>query len=166
MADLDNYATNDFVFFSLEAGAEPKKEKSRFGEHRYRAPMDALQARHEYTHMELTDLLLVDQRPGNKRPAWVMPWDEEVFFSSAEDNTVLSSVFVGANMVKGLALRIVSDLQKFSSDSVNNAYDLQISGQADQLMNSLFRPQIVVPHSITLSHSNLSYKGPANAVHP
>ena len=166
MVDLDAFATNDFVFFSLEAGAEPKKEYSRFGEHRYRAPLDALQARHEYAHTELTDLALVDERPGNRTPAWVTPSDEDIFFSSAEDNTILSSVFVGPNMIKGLALRIVSDLQNFDSDTKYNAYQLQASGQVDEVMNSLFRPQIIIPHSITLSHSNLSYKGPAHAFYP
>ena len=166
MVDLDAFATNDFVFFSLEAGAEPKKEYSRFGEHRYRAPLDALQARHEYAHTELTDLALVDKRPGDLKPAWVTASDEEIYFSSAEYNTILSSVFVGPNMIKGLALRIVSDLQHFDSDTKHNAYELQASGQADELMNSLFRPQIVVPHSISFSHSNMSYRGPAHAPSP
>ena len=159
--DLDSFATNDFVFFSLEAGVTGRKEKSRFGEHRFRAPMGSLKERHPYTHMELMDLAQVDQRPGSNKPGWVAREDKDTFFRSAESNTILSSVFVGRDMIEGLALRVVSELQQFGSDTKDNAFTLQTSGQVSEVMNSLFRPQIVVPHSLTLPSTHLSYKGPA-----
>lgn len=64
-------------------------------------------------------------------------------------------------MIEGLALRVVSELQQFGSDTKDNAFTLQTSGQVSEVMNSLFRPQIVVPHSLTLPSTHLSYKGPA-----
>ena len=159
--DLDSFATNDFVFFSLEAGVTGRKEKSRFGEHRFRAPMGSLKERHPYTHMELMDLAQVDQRPGSDKPGWVAHEDKDTFFRSAESNEILSSVFVGKDMIEGLALRIVGELQHFGSDTKDSAFTLQASGQVSEVMNSLFRPQIVVPHSLTIPKTHLSYKGPA-----
>ncbi|WP_409497821.1 RHS repeat domain-containing protein [Pseudomonas fragi] len=161
LLDLDSFATNDFVFFSLEAGVKGRKEKSRFGEHRFRAPMGSLKERHDYTHVELMDLAQVDQRPGTNKPSWVAREDQEIFFRSAESNTILSSVFVGKDMIEGMALRIVGELQNFGSDTKDSAFALQTSGQVSEVMNSLFRPQIVVPHSLTISKTHLSYKGPA-----
>ena len=158
--DLDSFATDDFVFFSLETGATGRKNTSRFGEHRFQAPMGALKERHEFTHIELMDLAQVDQRPGSNKPGWVAREDKDTFFRSAESNTILSSVFVGRDMIEGLALRIVGELQHFGGDTKDNAFALQASGQASEVMNSLFRPQIVVPHSLTLTKSHLSYKGP------
>ena len=159
--DLDSFATDDFVFFSLETGVTGRKERSRFGEHRFQAPLGALKERHEYTHIELMDLAQVDQRPGSDKPGWVAREDKDTFFRSAETNTILSSVFVGRDMIEGMALRIVGELQHFGGDTKDNAFALQASGQASEVMNSLFRPQIVVPHSLTLTKSHLSYKGPA-----
>ena len=161
LLDLDSFATNDFVFFSLEAGVTGRKEKSRFGEHRFRAPMGSLKERHPYTHVELMDLAQVDQRPGTDKPGWVAREDKDTFFRFAESNTILSSVFVGKDMIEGMALRIVGELQNFGSDTKDSAFALQASGQVSEVMNSLFRPQIVVPHSLTLSKTHLSYKGPA-----
>lgn len=159
--DIDSFATDDFVFFSLETGTSEQKERSRFGEHRYRAPLGSLGARNDYSHIELMDLATADQRPGTSKPAWVARQDKDLFNRSAESNTILSSVFVGRDMIEGLALRVVGELQQFSSDTKDNAFTLQASGQVSEVMNSLFRPQIVVPHSLALSKSHLSYKGPA-----
>ncbi len=67
---------------------------------------------------------------------------------------------MGIDMIEGLALSIVNELQPFSSDTKESVYELQRSGQSDVVMNSLFRPQLLVPHSMTISKANLSYKGP------
>lgn len=123
--------------------------------------MGSLKERHDYTHVELMDLAQVDQRPGTNKPSWVAREDQEIFFRSAESNTILSSVFVGKDMIEGMALRIVGELQNFGSDTKDSAFALQTSGQVSEVMNSLFRPQIVVPHSLTISKTHLSYKGPA-----
>ena len=163
LLDIESFATNDFVFFSLEAGEKNQKEKSRFGEHRYRTVLEPMHEYHDVAHLELTDLAQIDQRPVTNPPAWVAHGDKDLFFRSAESNTILPSIFMGMDMIEGLALSIVNELQPFSGDTKEAVFELQRSGQSDVVMNSLFRPQILIPHSLTISKSNLSYKGPAKS---
>ncbi|WP_369790718.1 hypothetical protein [Rouxiella sp. WC2420] len=162
--DLDSFATDDFVFFALEVGDNNQKTSSRFGDINYRIPLDAVKDDiKQYGHLEAADLAQNDQRPGTKVPDWVSYDDKDKFFQGdVIDHEIIDLVFYGKDMIEGLAYRIVQDLREFSSATRDKALKMKDSKEVNGLMNSLYRPQVLFPHSLILDPKQFKYNAASN----
>lgn len=70
VGDLRKVATDDFVFFSLEATEDPAKFSSRFGDKRYRTALSTLQqsGQFEASMLQSLDILKPAERPKTAPP--------------------------------------------------------------------------------------------------
>ena len=169
--DLAQFATNDFAFFSLELGSEPKKPTSRFGDHRYRIPLDTVlsEKRGQYAHVEANDVLFPDKRPVDyvanpgKKPNWLRKLDVPKFQQSIL-NDVGGDVAVSADLLFGvesvqeaMALSIVKDIRNLDRFSTRKIYNAATSEARDKIVNTFYRPQLLVPHQLTLTRGQYEY---------
>ena len=169
--DLAMFATDDFAFFSLELGSEPKKPTSRFGSHRYRIPLDTVltEKRGQYSHVEANDILSPDKRPVDyvknptKKPGWLRKIDVPKFQSSIL-NDVGGDVAVSADLLFGsesiqetMALNIVKDIRNLDRFSTRKIYNVSTSEARDKIVNTFYRPQLLVPHQLTLTKGDYVY---------
>lgn len=152
LLDLNSFATDDFVFFGLEAGSELSKKKSRFGNVAYRIRLSSLPTTTlSYSHAQIVDLGNYDVRPVTNRPAWLAPQDKEIFFNgNITRKKVTEFVFVGKDMLKGIGMTILNDLREFSSETRDKVLNMRSESEINGVMNSMLRPQIAVPNSLTL----------------
>ncbi|MBV4485628.1 hypothetical protein HU727_008520 [Pseudomonas sp. SWRI153] len=158
--DLTHLATDDFVFFSLEAQQEPAKRSSRFGDKRYRTPLTTLHqsGQLESSLLQTLDIILPTSRP-KSAPHWVgdafaYGRDFALRDNEDEDTQRRNAMFVGEDMVRGMGLNIMIDVLTYSEVPV----DTLVDEPADRLMNSLYRPQVLVPHAVRLRPNQYSFK--------
>ncbi|QCR35051.1 RHS repeat domain-containing protein [Nissabacter sp. SGAir0207] len=163
--DLDSFATDSFVFFSVSLGEKSTKTRSRFGNISYSVPLDKIKKKsRDYAHIELTDLAQNDQRPTTKRPEWLERSDNDTFFhSSVENNKITDLIFFGDDMMEGMAYRIVSDLRCFSEKTRDRVLAMRDTKDVDSVMNSLYRPQILFPNSVKIKAADLHFENMALA---
>lgn len=151
--DLEQYATNDFVFTSLELGDTPKKSRSRFGNIRFRANIKNIDSSSfKYSHMEARDLATYDERPVTEAPEWLAKKDVGAFFNGKvkKEQTITDMIFFGENMLDSLGRLIVKDLREFSATTRQNVLSITDASKIDSVVNSMYRPQIVFPHSLKI----------------
>jgi RHS repeat-associated protein len=158
--DLMKVATDDFVFFSLEASQEPAKSSSRFGDKRYRTPLSALQdsGQLETSMLQTLDILEPQKRP-NAAPLWV---EDKLAYQGdfarrdgANPNAQrLRAMFVGEDMIRGMGLNVMIDVLTYAKNPADTLLDIP----ADKLMNSHYRPQVLVPHAVKLRPRQYVYK--------
>ncbi|KAA0975079.1 RHS repeat domain-containing protein [Pseudomonas sp. ANT_H12B] len=158
--DLTSLGTDDFVFFSLEAQREPAKPSSRFGDKRYRTPFSTLQdsGQAQYSLLQSLDIILPASRPKGA-PAWVKDAraygrDFALRDNEDEDTQRHGAMFVGEDMIRGMGLNVMIDVLNYAEDAGDTLYDVP----ADRLMNDLYRPQVLVPHSVRLKPQKYSYQ--------
>ncbi|MHC8402251.1 RHS repeat-associated core domain-containing protein [Pseudomonas sp. MDT1-17] len=158
--DLTSLGTDDFVFFSLEAQREPAKPSSRFGDKRYRTPFSTLQesGQAQYSLLQSLDIILPTSRPKGA-PAWVKDAhaygrDFALRDNEDEDTQRHGAMFVGDDMIRGMGLNVMIDVLTYAEDAGDTLYEVP----ADTLMNSLYRPQVLVPNSVRLKPQKYSYQ--------
>ncbi|UVK97435.1 RHS repeat-associated core domain-containing protein [Pseudomonas sp. B21-048] len=159
--DLTSLGTDDFVFFSLEAQNEPAKPSSRFGDKRYRAAFSILQesGQAEHSMLQSLDIILPTSRP-RAAPAWVKDAhaygrDFALRDNENEDTQRHGAMFVGQqDMIRGMGLNVMIDVLTYAEEPGDTLYDVS----ADTLMNSLYRPQVLVPNKVRLKPSQYSYQ--------
>lgn len=158
--DLTLLGTDDFVFFSLEAQNEPAKPSSRFGDKRYRAPFSTLHesGQAEYSMLQSLDIILPADRP-KAAPAWVKDAraygrDFALRDNEDEDTQRHGAIFVGEDMIRGMGLNVMIDVLTYAEDAGDTLYEVP----ADTLMNSLYRPQVLVPNAVRLKPQKYSYQ--------
>jgi RHS repeat-associated protein len=159
--DLTSLGTDDFVFFSLEAQSEPAKSTSRFGDKRYRTPFSTLQesGQAQYSLLQSVDIIFPSTRPTTP-PKWVNNFssyknDFEVRDNSDEDTQRHGAMFVGQqDMIRGMGLNTMIDVITYSDDPGGTLFDVP----PDKLMNTLYRPQVLVPNNVRLKPHQYSYQ--------
>ncbi|MCW1244450.1 RHS repeat protein [Pseudomonas sp. SAICEU22] len=157
--DLTHFATDDFVFFSLEAQHEPAKSRSRFGDKRYRAPLSILQesGQMQTSMLQTLDIIFPATRP-KAAPSWVdnasaYLKDFALRDNEDEDTQRRHAMFVGEDIVHGMGLNVMIDVLTYATDPTDTLFDVS----ADKLMNSLYRPQVLVPNSVKLRPPRYTY---------
>ncbi|MBT2374283.1 hypothetical protein [Pseudomonas fluorescens] len=139
--DIKLLGNDDFVFFALEAGVEPKKPSSRFGGTTFRFDFD------EPVFKDAAWLSLVEMRFA-KTPNL----DRHIEGLSAEEYSVLSkrtlqpfeTVFSGGDMKAGIGLSIIRDLRKLPPESGRRLLESAGENQINKLVNGMYRPEIKV----------------------
>ncbi|WP_333995501.1 RHS repeat-associated core domain-containing protein [Burkholderia orbicola] len=162
--DLGSFATDDFAFFSIESGHAAHKSSSRFGNIRYRTPLNKIDSKvSKYAHLEATDLAQNDQRPVTKPPGFLSRDDKEKFFhGEVEQHQITDLIFYGKKMMTGIGLRIVRDLKEFSPPTRSEVLSSETPEQFNEIVNSFYRPQILFPHSIQLPPNIVDYHEEGN----
>jgi hypothetical protein len=141
--DLDALATDDFVFFSLEAGDEPQKSSSRFGDTMLRFGMDH-PAFSEIAWMNLVDFAI----PGTSHlERWIPGLTAEEYESIDHSRRYgRDKMFFGEDMLNGLILSVIKDCRDHIDPERRDLILSPESGPSlNRLINGLFRPQIMVP---------------------
>jgi hypothetical protein len=141
--DLSALATDDFVFFALEAGDEPQKMSSRFGDAMLRFAMEH-PAFSQISWMNLVDFAI----PGNRHlEQWIPGLTEEEYESIRSSRRYgRDKMFFGEDMLNGLVLSIIKDCRDHIAKERRDIILSPERGPSlNQLVNGLFRPQIMVP---------------------
>lgn len=149
--DIEDYASDDHVFFSLEAGDKPKKPSSRFG-------TELLRFDFEHAAIQKTGILnLVDPATGLPPPALDRFLAIESHSNSDEKSEALEnlsaleytpkeSLFRGHQMKSGLALAVIKTCRDNLPESIGKKMlEAKNGGDINALVNGLFRPSIMVP---------------------
>lgn len=155
-ADLKNFSTDDFVFFSVEVENAKQKKSSRFGKFAYRVELINISPKiREFSLMQATDLQHFDRRPVMYLPEWVRNDDRKTFFTgNVNKRTIQELVFSGKDMITSLAMLIVRDLREFSLETRLNVLANRDNDKLNTIIHTLLNPQILFPHSIKLEHSS------------
>lgn len=140
--DIKLLGNDDFVFLSLEAGADPKKPSSRFGGTTYRFDFNDPHFRNT-AWLSLVEMRFA-QTPILDRHIEDLSRDE---YSRLSKRTLqpFQTVFAGGDMKAGIALSIVRDVREnLSQDTqeriLSNVSDVHVN----KLVNGLYRPEIKV----------------------
>jgi len=174
--DLDNFATDSFAFFSVELGDTPHKATSRFGEHRYRMPIETLRSTEygQFSHIELNDILAPAHRPDplfklkKNPPDWLDPLKLSGFTAPImKPNpkrgepprvTALDMLFEPTELKQALGLRVITDIRR-SGVGVDEkmVYEASTSAARDKIVNTFYRPQFLVPIKASLKKGEYVY---------
>ncbi|CAG8872184.1 hypothetical protein PS726_05467 [Pseudomonas fluorescens] len=173
--DLHDLATDQFVFFSMDTQAG-KKQTSKFGAHRYEVPLGALGERFQYSHLELNDLVNPNYRQTNR--AQNLSWYKEDVNprtgtrntqdfkdrEGLEELTAVNAVFYGQQMLAGLGLRIAADLPSLNDATQEAVIEWTAADRPveniGEVINTFYRPQILVPGRLPLNKGQFSYYAP------
>ncbi|QXH74807.1 RHS repeat protein [Pseudomonas atacamensis] len=174
-ADLEKLATTDFTFYSVELGVEPKKENSRFGANRYRIPIEnALKDKYgKYAHLQTHDLLNPQFRPNDysenpeRKPEWLHVDDVPHFhiipnMAGTATVTLTDQIFSADNIQEALALNIVKDIRVDQMES-GLIYNASTSKARDNIVNTFYRPQLLVPIRLRLSKHDYEFRPPPSS---
>ncbi len=146
--DLMRTGADDFVFFSLETGAEPKKTKSRFGEVGMRFAID------DPVFVSCCWMNLLDFETDHNNwdvekwiPGILTGLERDYINSMRKTDKGNTCVFLGSSMKEGLLLSIIDQLREVGEERRNKILEKVASGALDlnNLVNGLFRPQVMVP---------------------
>ncbi|MCY0924482.1 MULTISPECIES: hypothetical protein [unclassified Streptomyces] len=140
--DIEWLGNDDYVFFSLEVGKEPKKPSSRFGGRTFRF---------DFARPEFTDagwVSLVEMRfAGTPKLQGHIPGlpDEDYGAVSRRELDRFGIVFYGGDMIRGLGLSILERIRGMSDKSQEAMLTMRDDAGLNKLVNGLFRPEIKVP---------------------
>jgi hypothetical protein len=140
---VDRYylGNSDHVFFALEVGDTPKKQKSQFGPNRLRVPLDHPSFR------QTASLKLNDSSLPQLRDSVLAKYGA----SSEEAQTILgkhyhiTENFVGKDMVPGLLMTAISDSRKIGHDTNQKIMNAQTEDDFNEIFSGLYRPEVRVP---------------------
>jgi hypothetical protein len=141
--DLDALATDDFVFFSLEAGDAPQKASSRFGDTMLRFSMEN-PAFSQISWMNLVDFAI----PGTRHLEQWIPGLTAAEYESIHHSRGYGrdKMFFGEDMLNGLILSVIKDCRDHIDIGRRKVILSPERGPSlNRLINGLFRPQILVP---------------------
>lgn len=172
--DIAQLGNDHYVYFSLEAGEEPKKPSSRFGQTMYRMALDRNQLG-EHSVMMLNDAINPSAKnslvmnyqhipyedvfePGfMHHEHWKTPSLPQQLSESVSDSDSSISedhvhevpdryFFQASQSLEALALAVVASVRKFDSEQLRTDLLRTDSDSINKAVNSLFRPQIMVPY--------------------
>lgn len=153
--DLEEFATDDFVFMGLEAGegSIPLKKKSKFGDNLFRINLTKVDSDSISSSLvQLNDLLYCDERPSKKDPNWLHPSEERAFRSLS--HSPKDVIYRGHQFLNGISHQIVADLEDMPKSRANITGSIK-GGYMNRdlknsVVNSFYRPQVLFPQTVTL----------------
>ncbi|WP_346655442.1 RHS repeat-associated core domain-containing protein [Pseudomonas sp. SWRI111] len=173
--NIPNYGNHDFSFFALEAGKIPGKTKSRFGDFRYSASLEKLGEKSDYAHMEVGDLMRPNNRDASSERLKSLPWMADLLTQEygvenflqrvgLRPDTEADLLFYGADMLKGLGLKIAVDLSSLSPDTQDAVVEWTAGDRPlenlSQVINIFYRPQIAVPGGLKIKQGDFLLQTP------
>jgi hypothetical protein len=158
--DKNNYGSDDFVFFSLEVGDASAKKSSRFGQYKYTAPLDTIlgESYGKYAGAQLNDIMDIGRRSEKRLPGW-MKSDSETMAAYRKPAAVREAeIFYTADkLIEGIGIRLLQDFREFPAPVRQQALATSSDVELDTLMNSFYRPQILVPKGLSLSKGQYEF---------
>jgi len=139
--DIKLLGNDDFVFFALEAGVEPKKPSSRFGGTTFRFGFDA-SAFKDSAWLSLVEMRFA-QTPNLDRHIDGLSGDEYARISKRKINP-FETVFSRGDMSAGIGLSLVQDFRKLSPASNHRMLECTGEVEMNKLVNGFYRPEIKV----------------------
>ncbi|WP_198385852.1 RHS repeat-associated core domain-containing protein, partial [Burkholderia ubonensis] len=158
--DLQMYGTDDFAFFSLEIGQTPKKETSRFGEHRYRIPFSRVLSDQygKYSVAQINDLLDFKRRSDRSLPEWLKSNPEAMRAYREPVATKEAEILYATDrLVEGIGIRLIKDFRRLPAAAQEQALSASSESELDFLLNKFYRPQILIPKKLSLSRGQYQY---------
>lgn len=150
--ERDSMGNGDFVFFSLEVGAQPRKPTSRFGSVRYRFDVDRHAMLREdawvsMDDMHLEKLGLAPDRPTPLVMGLLQPFDR-MPASDAPNGRLSTHVFFGGDVRRGMALALIDRIRFLRAPESRDALLRATSDdELNRVLNGLFRPEMKVPRA-------------------
>lgn len=146
--DIAMLANDDHVFFSLEAGDQPQKDSSRFGDKLVRFKFDQPKILSHATLHLVDPLTAVPPSVGSRFDAIEDHMDEEEAADAIDKLesrafTPGEATFHGRHMKIGLALSIIQTCRNSMPDDMSR--ELLEGESVNRVMNGLFRPTVMVP---------------------
>lgn len=144
--DIKGLGNDDNVFFSLEVGERPRKPSSRFGDSLLRFEFDRPDI-NQHALMFLSDPYNLPLAPeeGRFKTLDELPPEQRKYICDTLENRygdATGLVYHGKDMKIGLAFAIVRECRNMSPEVSKKMLTRE---DPNALINSLFRPQIMVP---------------------
>jgi hypothetical protein len=146
--DIDMLANDDHVFFSLEAGDQPQKDSSRFGDKMFRFKFDQPKILQNAT-LHLVDPLTAIPPSAESRFPAIEDHENEDIAAEVIDNlnsrayTPGEATFHGPHMKLGLALSIIETCRANMPEELSKEI---LQGESlNNVINGLLRPTVMVP---------------------
>lgn len=146
--DIEMLANDDHVFFSLEAGDQPQKDSSRFGDKLMRFKFDQPKILNNATLHLVDPLTAIPPSVGSRFDAIEDYKNEEEAADAIEElesraYTPGGATFHGAQMKIGLALSIIKVCRESMPDDMSRKL---LEGESvNRIINGLFRPTVMIP---------------------
>ena len=195
--DVDQLGNGHYVFFALEVGETPMKNRSRFGDIMYRTPFDPASLG-DHAMMMLNDPLAPNisltesylggsfdvpnmkksvghkdywnssglgqetgaGAPPRERTARYPQMDRPLFSRGAVDMSLRPDgvtdrfFFQASSALEAIGMAVVVSARKLDDDALRNELLKPDEANLNRVVNSLFRPQIMVPHQVKLASAS------------
>ncbi|EOF5153176.1 RHS repeat domain-containing protein [Salmonella enterica] len=161
-ADVVQLANTGFAFFALSVkGIKLLKGSSRFGKHVHEVSLDKAKQKSPYmaeAHMVLNNTLKFQERKLSERLVTLLGGDDiarkdaKAFSKQVVAENVSDTLFHINDIHTGLALSILWSIKSAPISERSREILLGVKGEAqfEQLITTLFRPQILVPVELTV----------------
>lgn len=161
-ADVVQLANTGFAFFALSVkGIKLLKGSSRFGKHVHEVSLDKAKQKSPYmaeAHMVLNNTLKFQERKLSERLVTLLGGDDiarkdaKAFSKQVVAENVSDTLFHINDIHMGLALSILWSIKSAPISERSREILLGVKGEAqfEQLITTLFRPQILVPVELTV----------------
>lgn len=151
-ADIERFKTDDFTFFSIEAGDHLQKANSRFGGRIYRIP--AAEIGHIEGLMLTHDLIHSPSFAQSKRELLDLPGINDIADTPIEtfnpdgsvDSGPTSSVYPTKALSRALACLAITRVRNLNAEQQQHIFALGKSSDGiNSIVNGFLRPQILLP---------------------
>lgn len=151
LSDNKALGHDDYVFFSLEVGEEPKKTKSRFGSNFYKI---------DYNHLALkySSMVLVDQYLQEA------PKDCRISNLSEKGKKILDEnrrhfsediMYQGQDLsIISLGCAIIKKARLLPKEDQNLILNSKTDDEINNIINGFYRPEIRVPGMVGIKRNN------------
>lgn len=156
--DTGEFLNDGFVFFSLEIGQESKKKISRFGSAIYRTKFN--QPIFNYSVLYLTDLAIggVENFTSARRISGLS--ESAITIINARKKHTQNLISFGReSSLKFIAVNIIEAARALPESDRKIILEAHSQEQFNNIMNGLFRPQVLVPKIVGLRSGTYSKYG-------
>lgn len=138
------FGNDDFVFLSLECGNRGGKSYSRFGNKLYRFPIEGKSSFNQ-SLITLNNLLTSKNQPNKTLEKLTISDDAKIKFVRGYK---LSEVIAVGNIKKFICCSLILFIRQLPLLDKESLLTMRTEGDINILINSVFRPQICVPHRL------------------
>lgn len=135
---------DDFVFFSIECGSGINKSYSRFGNKLYRFKIDR-KIEFNYSFITLNNLLVTKNQPKLTLSKLIT---SEQAKRKIVRNYNLKDIMAVGDVKKFICCSLILFLRQLSTEDKECLLNIRNEQDVNILINSVFRPQICIPHRL------------------
>jgi hypothetical protein len=141
--DREVVGNDDSVFFSLEPGETPQKQRSRFGPNRLRVPLNQ-PVFQQTAWLSLKDMAVNLPAYYRKLP-WLTFREQRLLTKKGHGP---DHVFFGKDMIPGMLLTLISDARELGENSRKQVLNAKTDEDINTLINGFYKPEIKVPKQL------------------